>query len=201
MNNLEWCDEVLAKQEKEKNRLRIARWRKERIANGKCSRCGANAARAAGACYRCTLERMAHTMFGSGKLWRPLASSFVAWGNRCNYTGKRIAIGREASPDHALPSSKYPDLRHDLDNIVWCDSQANLIKRDLTDGEFFDLCMRVSAWYIKDRKWTKDKAIRHGGCAAAAAALTLINAGAAVSAADLKSLELASKNSRIDTRR
>lgn len=57
---------------------------------------------------------------------------------KCFFTGRSILPGENASLDHYLPRSRYPELSRDINNIVWTDFKVNLSKRDQTPEEFIE---------------------------------------------------------------
>lgn len=62
----------------------------------------------------------------------------------CPYTGKKLVIGVNASVDHKLPRSKYPDLVGDISNYEWVDEDVNRAKRAMTKDEFISMCRLIS---------------------------------------------------------
>ncbi len=69
---------------------------------------------------------------------------------RCYYTGQEIFPGVNDSLDHRLSVSKHPESRHDIDNVVWCLREINLMKNGMDEGEFIRMCQLIGAWH-RDR--------------------------------------------------
>jgi hypothetical protein len=61
----------------------------------------------------------------------------------CPYTGEALIPGFNKSLDHKLPSSRFPELVFDINNLQWVSTRYNKCKNDLTDDEFLDLCIAV----------------------------------------------------------
>jgi 5-methylcytosine-specific restriction endonuclease McrA len=62
---------------------------------------------------------------------------------RCGGNGL-AADSAVAQLDHIVPRTRGGS--HDLENLRWVTTRANLAKRDLTDEEFLDLCVNVAEW-------------------------------------------------------
>jgi 5-methylcytosine-specific restriction endonuclease McrA len=65
----------------------------------------------------------------------------------CALTGRRLSR-ENAELDHKIPKSRGGG--DEIDNLQWVTVEANRAKRDLTDGEFAELCGDVMRW-IGDR--------------------------------------------------
>lgn len=62
----------------------------------------------------------------------------------CALTGLPLVLGSgDCSIDHILPKSKYPELKHDINNLRFVHLWANIAKRNLTDDEFVAMCRLV----------------------------------------------------------
>jgi 5-methylcytosine-specific restriction endonuclease McrA len=62
----------------------------------------------------------------------------------CPYTNKTLVLGVNASLDHKLPVSRYPEKRSSLDNVEWVSARANDAKGNLTTQEFIEFCHTVA---------------------------------------------------------
>lgn len=80
---------------------------------------------------------------GSCRHSADLRAKLNAQAGRCHYTGVELRPGN-ASVDHLLPVSRYPLLRSEPSNVVWCAKHINSMKGVLTDSEFIDLCHAVA---------------------------------------------------------
>lgn len=146
------CDECNAKKNA-KERQRRARY----TAEGRCRQCGAEAQLSnrslrgkerGNYCKDCWLKVLAHYVLGSRKHWRVLVEKLDACGWRCSYTGETLVLGDNLSFDHMDPVCRFPEKRHDPDNVEPVSWQVNLMKRDLTKQEFLNLIERI---YLKSR--------------------------------------------------
>lgn len=54
----------------------------------------------------------------------------------CHYSGLKLTPGFSASIDHRIPQAKGGT--HELKNLVWCHSQINRMKNDLSEKEFIN---------------------------------------------------------------
>jgi hypothetical protein len=88
-------------------------------------------------CYYCFIACfIARKRLGSTKHTAILREKFLAQGGRCAYSGDALTLGLNATLDHILPVSRYPDLRCDPTNVEWVADWVNLMKWDATPDEF-----------------------------------------------------------------
>ena len=122
------------------------------IAEGRCRICGEEAQltnrslrnrERGNYCKQCWFKVLANTMLGSMKKWPTLVEKLDACGWRCPYTGEALVLGVNLSFDHMDPVCRFPEKRHDPDNIEPISWQVNLMKRDLTKSEFLELIERI----------------------------------------------------------
>ena len=66
-------------------------------------------------------------------------------GFRCLYTRTELVPGRNASIDHLLPRSRYPERSSDIDNVAWVDRDINRMKGNKTFDEFIGICQAVAS--------------------------------------------------------
>ncbi len=78
------------------------------------------------------------------KDWEKLKHILESQNHICPYTGKKLTPGVNASVDHILPSSRFPELKSDLSNIEWVDLKVNEVKSDFTRAEFIEICKLVA---------------------------------------------------------
>jgi hypothetical protein len=62
----------------------------------------------------------------------------------CPYTGEVLVLGENLSFDHVYPICRFPEKRHEPDNLEPCTWQINLMKRDLTKEEFTTLVFKIA---------------------------------------------------------
>lgn len=63
----------------------------------------------------------------------------------CPYTGETLILGLNASIDHIKPISKFPELRADLDNLLWTSKRANIAKSTMSKDEFVSFCKLIAS--------------------------------------------------------
>lgn len=118
--------------------------RRQRLLHGLCLECGRGQIKSSGRCYICLLKRLAREHLGRDS-WKNLLARF---NGVCHYSGRRLTLGENASIDHRLPSSKWPTLRREPDNLVWADSTINTMKMDRTPREFYRACCEVISYSL-----------------------------------------------------
>lgn len=116
-----------------------------------------------GLCKFCTNPQMPHSNRLCEKHWyveiatenlgagtvevaRLLKDKLESQNYTCPYTGEKLVPGLNCHLDHILPTSRFPEKRHDIDNVEWVSERANYAKRDLTPQEFIELCNRVTEY-------------------------------------------------------
>ncbi len=126
--------------------------RKKRLEDGLCRDCGEAGITTtrslrgndrAAYCKVCYFKLLARSVLGSGKKWRSLADMVEACDWECHYTGEKLVIGDTLSFDHMDPVSRFPERKHDITNIVPCSWRVNLMKKDLTKGEFLEMTTMI----------------------------------------------------------
>lgn len=119
------------------------RLRKRKAKAGICYDCKNKAANGMRRCEGCTLRQLSRRNLGDGSRWAELKDLLDRQQHRCAYTGKRIAIGKNASIDHIFPTSRYPDRATDINNIRFVDGNVNRIKSNLSLIEFIALAITI----------------------------------------------------------
>lgn len=134
----------------EDRRIRMRRSIDRRVSQELCGKCGkenyivdANGRRVSFLCDVCYLRNMAVKHLGSELRWVVLVEKLDACGWRCPYTGEPLVLGDNLSFDHMDPVCRFPEKRHDPDNIEPISWQVNLMKRDLTKSEFLAMIERI----------------------------------------------------------
>jgi 5-methylcytosine-specific restriction endonuclease McrA len=87
-------------------------------------------------CRDCYLKHRAGYHFGDRSLWSALLEKLEQQAYRCPYTGEPLALGVNASIDHRLPASRYPEMKTDIANFDWVTKDINAAKGDRTPEEF-----------------------------------------------------------------
>ena len=121
-------------------RERKASWKNE----GKCRRCGKpRMSSRVLLCEEHYLKDACAYAIGTEKHWKMLKTIWNDQNGRCVYTNEVLCMGVNASIDHILPISKYPELKNDINNIQWVSRQMNVVKNDLTESEMVELFKTV----------------------------------------------------------
>jgi hypothetical protein len=107
------------------------------VGNGYCGICDKPVDK--DVCEKCYFSRMAQRHLNSSKRWRELQSLFKSQDGKCAYTGIPLTIGIDASIDHVLPSSRFPECQYDINNFEWVCDYINIMKKDMTKEEFLEL--------------------------------------------------------------
>jgi hypothetical protein len=61
----------------------------------------------------------------------------------CVYTAKNLIAGVNLSLDHILPVVQFPELKTDVENLVWVDLSVNVAKHKLLPTQFRQMCEDV----------------------------------------------------------
>lgn len=134
------CRESLSK--------RAKKLREGRIANGVCQVCGNSesliSTRKLPICEVCYFKERSLHVLKSPKYWEMLKEKLEAQNYRCAYTGIELILGVNDSADHIFPSSRFPHLETNPDNIQWVCRIVNFMKRDYTPDEFLTIIQRIA---------------------------------------------------------
>ena len=136
-----------------KMNVSIAELRARRKTQGLCRDCGRPAQmvdrtgqhhapggpKEANYCQECFLKMTAGYVLGSRKHWRVLVEKLEAAGWKCAYTGEALVLGENLSFDHKNPVCRFPEQRHDPENVEPVTLMVNLMKRHMTRKEFLAL--------------------------------------------------------------
>lgn len=146
-----YCEPCAIKHITKQRPLKLQR-QAERVAAALCVRCGKESElRSLRAdakqrlCEKCYLMHFASHNLGNSKHWEALKAKLVSQNFKCAYTGIKLVLGVNASVDHILPVSRFPESKHDLDNVEWVDLKVNQMKRDSTRTEFLQLVASIAA--------------------------------------------------------
>jgi hypothetical protein len=77
---------------------------------------------------------------GSTSVAAAIKQKLLDQGSACYYTGVPLVLGVNDSLDHLLSVSKHPELRADIDNVVWCTREINTMKNGMDRDEFLTVC-------------------------------------------------------------
>ena len=131
---------------KKTRRIFHSRYGKKRRAkckeNGLCERCGKSAViKGITNCRGCILRKLASRHLGSSERWLELDDLWKSQGGKCAYTGVAIDVGRGASIEHLVPTSKQGPS--DINNLRWVDRRVNIMKGDMSLYEFIQRCSQI----------------------------------------------------------
>ena len=121
------------------------------IIKGLCTRCGENKylesmndrSSLYRFCLECYVKHASAKNIGSPKYYRELLIKLEKQNYICPYTGDQIIVGYNSWIDHILPSSKFPELKRDINNIQWTTKDANKMKLNHTEEEFKILIKKI----------------------------------------------------------
>lgn len=132
-------------------KLRLRQYHKRRRAKflkqGRCDRCGKHQLPNSKMCELHYLTTASHYSLGiqTKKAAQLLLDKFNAGGRKCPYTREPLILSVNAQLDHILPRSRFPELKHDIDNVEWISAVANRAKHDMTKKEFL---LHYGIYYI-----------------------------------------------------
>jgi hypothetical protein len=75
----------------------------------------------------------------------------------------QLEFGVDASVDHILPSSRFPEHKRDISNLEWVHESINRMKKDWTKEEFLDFLQMVSFTVFKPQEEESPWAASQGG--------------------------------------
>ncbi len=123
----------------EKNKTR----RHKYLKMNKCVQCGRETVPNNNFCTKHYFQNVSWSAFGTTKYWVDIQKKWDQQKGRCAYTDEILILGVNASLDHILPRSKYPEVKDSIDNIQWISTKMNIIKNDMTESEMERLFKRV----------------------------------------------------------
>jgi hypothetical protein len=136
----------------QRNRVRCAQKHKERRGQRKaqrlCQDCGKpvmpnSEARCEFHFLRQMLNRRIHV--SSDALIERIKTKLMEQKWRCPISGRWLVLGINASLDHILPKSKFPEKAQDIENLQWVDTYVNFAKHDMSQEELVTLCREIVA--------------------------------------------------------
>jgi len=134
------CKECVSKYNKNKNRDIQKRWRDNYASKGLCVNCGnPTIEHSKTLCSTCWYKAKSSSALGTVKHWQYLKRIMVKQNCKCAYSHIDLVEGLNASIDHILPKSLYPELINDPRNVVWCDLRVNSSKHQRTVPEFIEV--------------------------------------------------------------
>lgn len=95
-------------------------------------------------CETCYLKKAAYRRCGSKRSWTVLKEKWDEQEGRCSYTGEKLIMGQNASVDHILPVSRFPEKKADKSNIEWISMEINTLKGTRTKDEFTTLVKAIA---------------------------------------------------------
>lgn len=134
------------------------------IKNGLCTSCGSekhmihfkNRNIKNKHCQTCYLKLMSITYLGTANRWKELFNVLERQNFICPYTGDKLVLGINDSIDHILASSRYPEKKHDINNLRWVSREVNRMKYNYTPEEFINLIEKI---YKYRKKMGREKKV------------------------------------------
>lgn len=74
------------------------------------------------------------------KIVEQMLEKLISQDFKCFYTGLPLVPGVNASIEHIKPKSKNPELRKDVNNLVWIRTEVNSMRNNYTFEKFLMLC-------------------------------------------------------------
>jgi hypothetical protein len=119
-------------------------YRNRRRVEKLCRKCDAPRVGIVSMCEKHWIQNVADQSLGSTRFGPALLEKLVAQNYQCYYTGMELVPGL-ASIDHLLPVSRFPELKTDISNVVWCLKKINVMKNDMTESDFVRWCSIISS--------------------------------------------------------
>lgn len=130
---------------KDCRRSKTNKYKNKKKALGLCKSCLSKKLKHSNLCQECWLKSRSISILGSKDRWQELADLIT--NAVCPYTGTKLEPGLNLSFDHVKPKSKFPDLIHDITNIVSCRKDINMAKWIFTPEQFISICKEVAAYH------------------------------------------------------
>lgn len=87
-------------------------------------------------CEDCWFKHIASKRTGSVDNWIILKNRIIQQNYLCYYTHRLLIIGKNASVDHIIPTSKGG--LNAMENVQWVDKKINTMKNDMNHEEFLN---------------------------------------------------------------
>jgi hypothetical protein len=138
------CPSCHAK-EASRRRINDARRRQRLREEGQCRKCVQPRLGAGLLCESHYFMNRADLALGSTAFAAAIKQKLLDQGSLCYYTGLPLVLAVNDSLDHLLSVSKHPELRADVDNVVWCAREINTMKNGMDRDEFLAMCRLLAA--------------------------------------------------------
>lgn len=155
---LEICDNVRCTICKKKNNIQTSLRRKKLRSNGLCM-CGkpATVRDSVTVCEDCWFKEIARKRTKATRNWALIKELLIKQEYKCAYTGKPLVVGKNASLDHIMPSSKGGSDK--INNLQWVDIDINEMKNDFAHDDFLNTIKHILIYTQKQscQALTSDK--------------------------------------------
>jgi 5-methylcytosine-specific restriction endonuclease McrA len=126
--------------------------RKRQLQNGKrdgtCTKCGKQRVGNTELCELHYYQNSSWCRTGTTINAKRLKEKLEEQDFKCYYTGKPLAIGINASLDHVLSIKNHPNEKNDVENLVWCLKDINLMKNGMDKDEFIAICSLIAERFM-----------------------------------------------------
>ena len=126
------------KREKSRQERRDRKERGKKL--GDCTKCSRPRVGKVELCERHFYQNCAQSRLGPPRHAEALRRKIDEQKFHCYYPGEPLLLGINAFLDHPLSVKNHPDLRSDVNNVVWCLSEINLMKNGMDRDAFLKMC-------------------------------------------------------------
>ena len=88
-------------------------------------------------------KKAAFSRVGSSDHWNALKDKAYEQNMLCAISGEDLIPGENMSLDHIKPTSVYPDLKNDINNVQWVTKWVNVAKWNLDMDDFVKRCVNI----------------------------------------------------------
>jgi hypothetical protein len=117
--------------------------RQQGIQSGCCIKCHRERIGETKLCEKHWFQDRAKCRLGATKYANQLKELLEQQEYKCFYTGRKMVIGVNASLDHLLSVKNHPEKKGDINNVLWCCSEINLMKNGMNKDEFIETCRLI----------------------------------------------------------
>lgn len=116
-----------------------------RLSNNQCKYCSEPKLSKSVWCYVHWFKDAAVRHLKDSNLGINLINLYEKQNRRCVYTGVQLIPNNNMSLDHIKPRYKYPELKHDINNVQWVHCDINTMKNKFCHEKFVKLCKHIAS--------------------------------------------------------